>query len=196
MTKQEFLTELRKNLNGLPQEEIEDRMNFYEEMINDRMDEGKTEEQAVADIGTTDEAVRTIASQTKMSTLVKEKMRTRRSLTGWELLLIVLAFPMWFPLLMTVLSFVFVAYLMTWVLVIVTYSAEAGLLAGLGGGLVAFIVSLIDGAPDLIVGGGALLCLGGVCIVALLCIVATKVTLKINKNIFLGIKSKIIRGRN
>lgn len=196
MTKQEFLTELRRNLNGLPQDEIEDRMNFYEEMINDRMDEGKTEEQAVADIGTTDEAVRTIASQTKMSTLVKEKMRTRRSLTGWELLLIVLAFPMWFPLLMVALSFIFVAYIMTWVLVIVTYSTEAGLLAGVGGGLVAFICSLLDGAPDLIVGGGSIVCIGAACLVALLCIAATKITLKLNKNIFLGIKSKIIKGRN
>ena len=172
MTKQEFLTELRRNLNGLPQEEIEDRMNFYEEMINDRMDEGKTEEQAVADIGTTDEAVRTIASQTKMSTLVKEKMRTRRSLTGWELLLIVLAFPMWFPLLMAALSIAFTVYMMTWVLVIVTYAVEGGLLAGVGGGLVAFICSLLDGTPDLIVGGGAIACIGGACLIALLCILA------------------------
>lgn len=196
MTKQEFLTELRRNLNGLPQEEIEDRMNFYEEMINDRMDEGKTEEQAVADIGTTDEAVRTIASQTKMSTLVKERMKARTSLKGWEVLLIVLGFPIWFTILIVVLSIAFTLYMMTWMLVIVTYAVEGGLLAGVGGGLVAFICSLLDGTPDLIVGGGAIACIGGACLVALLCILATKVTLKLNKNIFLGIKSKIIKGRN
>jgi len=196
MTKQEFLTELRRNLNGLPQEEIEDRMNFYEEMINDRMDEGKTEEQAVADIGTTDEAVRTIASQTKMSTLVKERMKARTSLKGWEVLLIVLGFPIWFTILMVVLSIAFTLYMMTWMLVIITYAVEGGLLAGVGGGLVAFICSLLDGTPDLIVGGGAIACIGGACLVALLCILATKVTLKLNKNIFLGIKSKIIKGRN
>ncbi|MCR5308757.1 MAG: DUF1700 domain-containing protein [Bacilli bacterium] len=196
MTKQEFLTELRKNLNGLPKDEIEDRINFYEEMINDRMDEGKTEEQAVADIGTTDEAVRTIASQTKMSTLVKEKMKLKRSLTGWEILLIALAFPVWFPLLMTVLSLLFTAYIMTWVLVIVSFSVEAGLIAGAGGGIAAFVCSLIEGAPSLIAGGGALLCIGGACLFVLACIGATKVTLKISKSIFLGIKSKIIRGRN
>lgn len=196
MTKQEFLTELRKNLNGLPKEEIEDRINFYEEMINDRMDEGKSEEQAVADIGTTDEAVRTIASQTKMSTLVKEKMKLKRSLNGWEILLIALAFPVWFPLLMTVISLLFTAYILTWVLVIVSYSVEVGLIAGVGGGLVAFICSVFDGAPNLIAGGGALLCIGGACLFVLACIGATKVTLKISKSIFLGIKSKIIRGRN
>lgn len=196
MTKQEFLTELRKNLNGLPKDEIEDRINFYEEMINDRMDEGKTEEQAVADIGTTDEAVRTIASQTKMSTLVKEKMKLKRSLTGWEILLIALAFPVWFPLLMTVISLLFTAYIMTWVLVIVSFSVEGGLIAGAGGGIVAFVCSLMEGAPSLIAGGGALLCIGGACLFVLACIGATKVTLKISKSVFLGIKSKIIRGRN
>ena len=196
MTKKEFLTELRNNLNGLPREEVEDRVNFYEEIINDRMDEGMSEEDAVADIGTTDDAVRKIASQTKMTTLVKEKMKARRSLTGWELLLVVLAFPMWFPLLMTVLVILLVAYLMTWILVITSYAAEAGIIAGIGGGLVAFICSLMDGTPDLILGGGAIMCIGVACLVALLCIAATKVTLKINKNIFLGIKSKIIKGRN
>ena len=196
MTREVFLNSLREKLKGLSPEDIEDRISFYYEMIDDMMDEGKTEEQAVADIGTTDEAVRTIASQTKMSTLVKEKMRTRRSLTGWELLLIVLAFPMWLPLLIVALVFVLVGYLMTWILVIATYSTEAGLLAGVGGGLVVFICSLLDGTPDLIAGGGTLACIGGACLVALLCIAATKITLKLNKNIFLGIKSKIIKGRN
>ena len=196
MTKKEFLTELRKNLQGLPQQEIEDRINFYEEMINDRMDEGKTEEEAVADIGTTDDAVRTIASQTKMTTLVKEKMKMNRSLSGWEILFIVLGFPIWFSLLTVIVTILFVAYILTWTLVIVTYAVEAGLLAGMGACFVGFICSIIDGAPDVMIGGGTLLCLGGACIFALLCILSTKVTVKLSKNIFLGIKSKIIKGRN
>ena len=35
MDKQQFLKALRSGLNGLPQEDIEERMCFYEEMIND-----------------------------------------------------------------------------------------------------------------------------------------------------------------
>lgn len=196
MTKNEFLTELRNNLKGLPSDEIEDRINFYEEMINDRMDEGKSEEEAVADIGTTDEAVRTIASQTKMSTLVKEKMKTKRSISGGVLLLLALGFPLWFPLFLTLTILALVGYFLTWILVIVTYSTEAGLLAGIGAGTVGVIASIIDGNFSLILAGETLLCIGGACLFVLLCILATRVTLKLSRRIFTGIKSKIIKGRN
>jgi uncharacterized membrane protein len=48
MGKQEFLTRLGKALSGLPREDIEERLNFYSEMIEDRMEEGLSEEEAVA----------------------------------------------------------------------------------------------------------------------------------------------------
>ena len=48
MGKQEFLAQLRKGLQGLPQEDIEERLTFYSEMIDDRMEEGLSEEEAVS----------------------------------------------------------------------------------------------------------------------------------------------------
>ena len=45
MRKQEFLAQLRKALSGLPQDEIEERLTFYGEMIDDRMEEGLSEEE-------------------------------------------------------------------------------------------------------------------------------------------------------
>ncbi len=42
MTKQEFIAELRKGLSGLPKKELEERLTFYSEMIDDRMEEGLT----------------------------------------------------------------------------------------------------------------------------------------------------------
>ena len=49
MNKVEFLEQLRRGLNGLPQEEIEERVTFYSEMIDDRIEEGFSEEEAVED---------------------------------------------------------------------------------------------------------------------------------------------------
>ncbi len=43
MNKQAFLTQLRKGLSGLPQEDIEERLAFYSEMIDDRIEEGLSE---------------------------------------------------------------------------------------------------------------------------------------------------------
>ena len=37
MHKQEFLAQLRKGLSGLPQADIEERLTFYSEMLEDRM---------------------------------------------------------------------------------------------------------------------------------------------------------------
>ena len=38
MTKKQFLDELRSKLVGLPKSDVDERISFYEEMINDRMD--------------------------------------------------------------------------------------------------------------------------------------------------------------
>ena len=48
MGKEEFLFNLRKRLSLLPPGDIEDRILFYREMIDDRIDEGMPEEAAVA----------------------------------------------------------------------------------------------------------------------------------------------------
>ena len=46
MSKQEFLEQLRRGLPGLPREDIEERLKFYSEMLEDRMEEGLSEEEA------------------------------------------------------------------------------------------------------------------------------------------------------
>ena len=55
MNKQEFLTELKKALSPLSKADLEERLSFYSEMIDDRMEEGLSEEEAVAAIGSPDE---------------------------------------------------------------------------------------------------------------------------------------------
>ena len=40
MTKIQFLLALNKALSGLPQDEIEERLTFYSEIIDDRMEDG------------------------------------------------------------------------------------------------------------------------------------------------------------
>ena len=43
MTKVQFLMALQRKLHGLPQEDIEQTLEYYNEMIDDRMDDGLTE---------------------------------------------------------------------------------------------------------------------------------------------------------
>ena len=64
MCRDEFLAALRARLSGLPEKEVEDRLGFYAEMIDDRVEEGLTEEEAVLQIGSVEDvAARQVGMQ-------------------------------------------------------------------------------------------------------------------------------------
>lgn len=58
MRKEEFLTALRTGLTGLSPEGVEKLVEFCSEMIDDRMEDGLTEEEAVAAAGPLDELIK------------------------------------------------------------------------------------------------------------------------------------------
>ncbi len=192
MTKVEFLDELRNKLQVLPKEDLESRISFYSEMIDDRMDEGKTEEEAINEIGTVDEIVYEIAKDTPLVKLVKEKVKPKRSLRVWEIILLILGFPVWFPLLTVAVVLAIVFYLLIWVFVIVAYAVEAALVTWSVGGVIVFFLSIINGNSDLISLGTAVMSCGGAILLYFGCKELTKITIKLSKKIIVGIKMAII----
>ena len=72
MLKTAFLEALQSGLAGLPRQDIEERLAFYGEMIDDRMEEGLSEEEAVAAIGPVDRVVNEIIAQTPLTKIVKK----------------------------------------------------------------------------------------------------------------------------
>lgn len=77
MNKQEFLTELRAKLSGLPTDDVEERLSFYGEMIDDRTEEGVTEEQAVEEMGSVDQIASQIISEVPLTKIVREKIKPK-----------------------------------------------------------------------------------------------------------------------
>ena len=193
MSKQEFLQTLREKLNGLPQKDIEERISFYEEAINDRIDDGKSEEEAVSDVGSVDLIVEEIARDTPLITLVKERITPKRKIEGWEIVLLILGFPLWFPLALTGLILALVFYLLIWVGVIVTYSVEIALTGSAIASFIAFFANLFSGTFNPIMLGAFIMCSGGAILLVFGCIGATKGTLKISKDILTKIKTLFIR---
>ena len=47
MTREQFLEQLRQALSGMKAEELEGVISYYDEMLDDRMEAGMTEEAAV-----------------------------------------------------------------------------------------------------------------------------------------------------
>ena len=54
MRKNEFINEIRGALRGYPHNEVENSIEFYSEIIEDRMENGMSEEEAVASLGDLD----------------------------------------------------------------------------------------------------------------------------------------------
>lgn len=193
MNKKEFIEELRARLSGLPKDDLENRLSFYEESINDRMDEGKSEEEAIKDLGTVEEIVNQVAEETSLVKLVKEKVTPKRKIKGWEIALIICGFPLWFPLVLTGLILLFVGYLLTWVFTIVAYVIEGSFAVVSVAGLIAFFAYLFGGEFNLLPLGASIACLGAAILFAFVCYCITKGNIKLSKNIFIWIKRRFMR---
>ena len=78
-----------EKLSFLPWEEAEERIDFYSEMISDQMEEGLSEEEAVAKIGSVEDIVSQILSDIPLSKLVKEKIKPKRKMGAWEIIFLI-----------------------------------------------------------------------------------------------------------
>lgn len=193
MTREIFFNELRGKLKGLPKDDIETRIAFYDEMINDLMDEGLSENDAINKIGPVDRIVDEIASDTSLTKLVKERIRPKRKMSAMEIVLLIVGFPLWFPLLLTAFILILVGYLLIWVLVLVMYVIEISLGAVVLSGIVVFAMTLFEGDPNYIAIGSAIFACGAILLTFPLTKLVTKLTIKLSRNIVLGIKRKFVR---
>ena len=86
MRKQEFLDELNKKLSDLSRSEAEERISFYSEMIDDRIEEGLSEEDAVSAIGTIDNVAMQITAEIPLTKIAKVNFKSKRKMKTLYLL--------------------------------------------------------------------------------------------------------------
>lgn len=72
MTKKKFLSELEKKLSVLDDSEIQDIVNEYRDIIDEKVKHGKTEKEAIEDFGSLDDLVKEILSAYKINPNYKE----------------------------------------------------------------------------------------------------------------------------
>ncbi len=195
MNKQEFLDLLRIKLAGIPQDEIEERITFYGEMIDDRTEEGLTEEQAVSELGKIEDIVAQTMSEIPLTKLVKEKVRPSRALRAWEIVLLVLGSPIWLSLLFALFAIVISVYAAIWSVIISLLAAEFSLAAGALGGIfaAAFFSARGNITAGIVLLGAALVCAGLAVFGFFGCKYAALGLLRLTKRIFILIKSGLIK---
>ncbi|MBO5076780.1 MAG: DUF1700 domain-containing protein [Clostridia bacterium] len=195
MLKTEFLEQLRAGLAGLPQEDIDGRVAFYSEMIDDRMEEGLSEEEAVAGAGKISDIVTETLNDIPLKKIVKENMAIKRSRSGWEIALLILGFPLWFPLLVAAVAILFSLYIVLWSLVITLWAIEMSFWACALAGLVMAVFYGIKGdlLPCLALLGLGLFAAGLSILLFFGCVAASKGMIPLTKTILRGFKKLFIR---
>ncbi|MBR3894525.1 MAG: DUF1700 domain-containing protein [Clostridia bacterium] len=191
MNKQEFLDALERRIADLPRYDVEERMRFYAEMIEDRMEEGCDEEEAVAQIGSVEEIAAQILAEKSLGKIVTtEKIKVPKRLSTWEIVLLCLGAPIWLSLGVAAFSVLLSLYAVLWSLVIAAWSVFGSLIGVAVSGVGASVVFFCQGSGYVGAAmiGAALICAGLSVFLYFGCKAATKGTLILARGVIVGIK--------
>lgn len=188
--KDEFLLKLRLGLSGLPANEIEERIAFYSELIDDLIEDGRTEEDATAEMGDVNEIIESIVSEIPIAKIVKGHFKEKRNFSGVEIALLVLGSPIWLSLMIAVLAVIFSIYVSLWSVIISLWAVFVSVIATAFGGIIAGGFFTITGkaASGVALIGVAIFLLGLSVFLFFGCNAATKGIIALTKAIFRGLK--------
>lgn len=195
MNKEQFLNELKKGLSGIPREDLDERVNFYSEMIDDRIEEGMSEEEAVSAIGDVNQIVSQIMAETPITTIVKERVNKKKGgISVTTLIIIVLTFPLWLPFAAVIFGLGIALFAVVWSLVVAFYAVTIGLIVAGAASIVWVLGMLLCGnfaGAGLGIGAG-LFCLGLGVLMVYGCVGFTKGAILLTVKGLVGIKKALV----
>lgn len=190
MCKEEFLRLLKKELSFLPKDEVKDCLAFYNEMIDNRIEEGMSEEDAIKDIGSIEEIVKQIVYEKHIN-----KDKIKRRLKVGEIVLLAVGSPIWLSLLIAFFAIIFSLYISLWAIVISLWSIFVSFIVGSFIELILFFIYLFKGriVSSLVWLGLCLVCFSLGIFFYYICKEITKWSVKLTKYCFSINKNKINR---
>ena len=197
MTKIQFLLALGERLSDLPKEEMEERLRFYSEMIEDRMEEGLSEEEAVAAVGSVEEIGSQIGADTPIGTLVKGNV-SKRKMRPWEIVLLCVGSPIWLSLLIAAFAVIIALYAALWAVIVAlwaSFAATAGSSLGIAAGGI-ILICFGREVPGIAMIGAGLVCAGLSIFFFIGCVAATKGAAWLTRIIALGIKKCFVKRKD
>lgn len=194
MNKQMFMEQLRGRLSGLPQRDLEERLSFYGEMIEDRIEEGLSEEEAVAAVGSVDEIVGQIIEEVPLVKIAGQRIKKHKRLKAWEIVLLALGSPIWLSLAVAAVSVLASLYCSLWAVIAALWAVLAATAALVWSVAVCGISSACNGNlwQAAAFFGAALLGAGLWMFLLLACRASTKGTVLLTKKTAICIKNRLI----
>ncbi len=201
MKKKEFIDKLRNEIRNLPYDEVEKTIAYYDEIISDRIEDGASEDEAVSSLGTPESIARDLLANQPFSAIIKHrvddyKKKTDPNNTAAVIIIMVLLFPVWFPILMSALSFIASFFAVIGAIIITLWAVSVAI--GIGG-IALIIASTFGFATAFIPTGffaiGSGLALIGLSILAVIAVYyATKGIIKLLGLLIHSIKKLFVRG--
>ena len=195
MNKSDFLAQLGNQLSGLSDADLEKSLAYYNEMIDDRIEDGASEEEAVAAVGTPSQAAAQIFAEMPLGKVLKVKSKR---LPTWAIVLLAIGSPIWISLIAAAGGVVIGLCAAAFAVVVSVYAVLWSVMISLWAVGVVFAFSPLFGIFCLVVGiangnfGGGLtllgagLTLGGLSVFVLrFCIYCTKGAWVVSKKFFL-----------
>lgn len=143
MTKSEFLKELRKNLSKFNIDEINNIIDFYDEIIEEKQENGMTEDEAVASLGELKNIIDNVSAELVYKR--SEKKKSRQPLRNFTIILGICASPILLPLGITFFV-LFITISGVFLSLIFAFGVTAG----------SFLLATIPMAVDLFASGGSI----------------------------------------
>ncbi|MCI8332178.1 MAG: DUF1700 domain-containing protein [Clostridiales bacterium] len=194
MNKEQFLSAIQEELAGFNQQDIDPTIDYYREMIDDRIEEGLTEEQAVEAMGPVSDIISQILTDTPLAKLIKSTKSVKRGMRPWEITLLIIGSPIWASLLLGAAALLFGLYLLIWAGVVLLYAADL-CFASAGFGIVASLFLLFTGQPvqALFFVGGGLFCAGIAIVLFFGCNKVSLGVVKLSKGFVMRLKRYILK---
>ena len=195
MTKIEFLLKLEKHLSGLPEADLVRTIDYYNEIIDDRTEDMGSESEAVAAMGAPEDVAAQVLSEFSLPRLVKEKIKPRRRMAAWEIVLLCVGSPIWVSLLIAALAVVISLYAAVFSVVISLFAASVACGGVALGSIVSAVCLFAEGnwSSGLLYIGLLLVCIGLAMYLWYLAALLGKAIVRLTKVIVLGIKRKMVK---
>ena len=195
MTKTEFMAALASQLAGLPQADIQRHLDYYSEIIDDRTEETGSESESIAAMDPPETIAAQILSEVPLPKLVKEKIKPRRKIAAWEIVLLILGSPIWLSLLIAAFAIVISLYAVAFSVVVSLFAGSVACGGFFVGALVEAILLFVAGAwtQGLLYLGMTLVAIGLAFYLWQLALLCAKAVIRLSKAIVLAIKRRLVR---
>ena len=190
MKRQDFIQSLRAKFSALPRKEIEDRINFYNEMIDDRIEAGLTEEEAISEIITSENFISQMEERFSTLKISNKATKSTSRWNTWKIVLLVLGSPIWLSLIISCVAIVISLYVSLWAVIASIWAAFAAFAVAAPGGVIGSLTLIFQGSPlaGFAIFGLSLVSAGLAIFSFFGCVAATKGSVILTKKIFSSVK--------